>query len=128
MGEQTALSLLVAMPELGKISRKEAASLAGLAPFNCDSGTMRGKRKIYGGRREIRKALYMAALVASRYNDILKDAYQKLLQRGKPRKLALIAIMRKLIAHLNSLMKKTLRFKTTYRIMLKIHFSQKDSC
>jgi len=94
VGENSALSLLVAMPELGKLSHKQAASLAGLAPFNCDSGKMRGKRKIYGGRTEIRKALYMAALVATRYNDILKEFYHKLLEKGKPKKLALIAVMR----------------------------------
>ena len=108
VGESSALSLLVAMPELGKISRKQAASLAGLAPFNCDSGQMRGKRKIYGGRSEIRKALYMAALVASRHNKILKNFYQQLLENGKPKKLALTAVMRKLLIHLNSLMKKHL--------------------
>ena len=73
VGENSAISLLVAMPELGKISNKEGASLAGLAPFNRDSGKMRGQRKIYGGRKEIRQALYMAALVGTRFNPILKE-------------------------------------------------------
>ena len=113
VGENSALSLLVAMPELGKISNKEASSLAGLAPFNRDSGMMRGQRKIFGGRREVRLALYMAALVGSRHNPILKEFYQRLLAKGKPKKLALIAVMRKLLCHLNSLMKRHLRdFKT----------------
>jgi transposase len=109
VGENSAISLLVAMPELGKISNKEAASLAGLAPFNRDSGKMRGQRKIYGGRKEIRQALYMAALVGTRFNPILKEFYQRLLAKGKPKKLALIAVMRKLLSYLNALMKKHLQ-------------------
>ena len=108
VGDNSALSLLVAMPELGKISNKEAASLAGLAPFNRDSGNMRGQRKIFGGRREIRQAIYMAALSGSRHNPVLKQFYQRLLERGKPKKLALIAVMRKLLCYLNSLMRKHL--------------------
>lgn len=109
VGDNSALSLLVAMPELGKISNKQAASLAGVAPFNRDSGKMRGQRTIFGGRKEIRKALYMAALVGSRYNPVLKEFYQRLLAKGKPKKLALIAVMRKLLCHLNSLMKRHLQ-------------------
>ena len=109
VGDNSALSLLAAMPELGKISNKEASSLAGLAPFNRDSGKMRGQRKIFGGRREIRQALYMAALSGSRYNDVLKEFYQRLLVKGKPKKLALTAVMRKLLCYLNSLMKKHLQ-------------------
>jgi transposase len=108
VGDNSALSLLVAMPELGKISNKQAASLAGVAPFNRDSGKMRGQRTIFGGRKEIRKALYMAALVGSRYNPVLIEFYQRLLAKGKPKKLALIAVMRKLLYHLNSLMKRHL--------------------
>ncbi|MBK1830820.1 IS110 family transposase [Verrucomicrobiaceae bacterium R5-34] len=109
VGDNSALSLLVAMPELGRVSNKEAASLAGLAPFNRDSGKMRGQRKIFGGRREIRQALYMAALVGSRHNDVLNEFYQRLLAKGKPKKLALTAVMRKLLCYLNSLMKKHLQ-------------------
>jgi transposase len=109
VGDNSALSLLVAMPELGKISNKQAASLAGVAPFNRDSSKMRGQRTIFGGRKEIRKALYMAALVGSRYNPVLIEFYQRLLAKGKPKKLALIAVMRKLLCHLNSLMKRHLQ-------------------
>ena len=111
VGDNSALSLLVALPELGKILNKQAASLAGVAPFNRDSGKMRGQRTIFGGRKEIRKALYMAALVGSRYNPVLKEFYQRLLAKGKPKKLALIAVMRKLLCHLNSLMKRHLQKK-----------------
>jgi len=109
VGVQSALSLLAAMPELGTLSNKEAASLAGLAPFNRDSGKFRGKRTISGGRKEVRQALYMSALVASRFNPILKEYYQRLLANGKPKKLALTAVMRKLLCYLNSLMKKHLK-------------------
>ena len=111
VGEKSALSLLVALPELGKISNKKAASLAGIAPFNSDSAQHQGKRKIRGGRREVRQALYMAALSASRYNSILSEFYQRLLTKGKPKKLALIAVMRKLLSHLNSLMKNHLQLQ-----------------
>lgn len=108
VGDNTALSLLVAMPELGTLTRKQAAALAGVAPINRDSGKMRGRRTIYGGRRDVRQAIYMAALVASRCNPILKEFYQRLLENGKPKKVALTAVMRKLLIHLNALMKKYL--------------------
>lgn len=104
VGEKTALSLLVFMPELGSLSRKEATSLSGLAPFNRDSGKLRGRRTISGGRREVRQALYMAAVVASRFNPILKEFYGRLISAGKAKKLALTAVMRKLIVYLNALM------------------------
>ncbi len=109
VGDNSALSLLAAMPELGKLTDNQASSLAGLAPFNRDSGKYRGRRMIYGGRKDIRQALYMAALVASRYNPILKEFYQNLLAKGKPKKLALIAVMRKLLSYLNLLMKRHLQ-------------------
>ena len=109
VGDNSALSLLAAMPELGKLTNNQASSLAGLAPFNRDSGKYRGRRMIYGGRKDIRQALYMAALSASRYNPILKEFYQRLLANGKPKKLALIAVMRKLLSYLNLLMKRHLQ-------------------
>ena len=105
LGVNSALSLSAPMPGLGKISNKQAASLAGLAPFKRDSGQFKGQRKIHGGRREIRKAIYMAALAGSKHNEILSGFHKCLLEKGKPRKLALIAVMRKLLSHLNSLMK-----------------------
>jgi transposase len=105
VGPRTAALLLAQMPELGELNRREAAALAGLAPFNRDSGTARGKRAIFGGRRAVRSGLYMAALVATRHNPILADFYQRLRSAGKPPKLALTATMRKLLIVLNSALK-----------------------
>ncbi len=105
VGATTALALLAAMPELGTLSKAGAASLAGLAPFNRDSGTFRGQRHIHGGRTLARSALYMAALVASRHNPVISAFYQRLRSNGKPPKLALTAAMRKLLIHLNSILK-----------------------
>jgi transposase len=105
VGLITALSLLAAMPELGTLTRNAAAALAGVAPFNRDSGKLRGKRSIQAGRPRARKPLYMAALVASRYNPVLSAFYQQLIARGKAPKVALTALMRKLVIFLNSLLK-----------------------
>ena len=105
VGPRTAALLLAQMPELGELNRREAAALAGLAPFNRDSGTARGKRAIFGGRRAVRSGLYMAALVAARHNPILATFYQRLRSAGKPPKLALTATMRKLLIVLNSALK-----------------------
>jgi transposase len=89
------------MPELATLNRREAAALAGLAPFNRDSGTVRGKRMIFGGRRPVRRGLYMAALLAARYNPILSTFYRRLRAKDKPHKVALTAVMRKLLLALN---------------------------
>jgi len=105
VGPRTAALLLAQMPELGELNRREAAALAGLAPFNCDSGAARGKRAIFGGRRPVRSGLYMAALVATRHNPILAAFYRRLRSVGKPPKLALTATMRKLLIVLNSSLK-----------------------
>jgi transposase len=105
VGPRTAALLLAQMPELGQLNRREAAALAGLAPFNRDSGTARGKRAIFGGRRAVRCGLYMAALVATRHNPVLATFYQRLRSAGKPPKLALTATMRKLLIVLNSSLK-----------------------
>lgn len=105
VGPLTAATVLALLPELGSLSRAQAAALAGLAPRNRDSGTFKGKRMIGGGRYKLRRALYMAALVASRHNPILKAFYQRLIAKGKAPKLALTALMRKLLIHLNSLVK-----------------------
>jgi transposase len=101
----TASALLAAMPELGTLSKNEVTALAGLAPFNRDRGAFRGTRSIRGGRSEVRRALYMAALSASRCNPILKAVYQRLRTAGKAHKVALTAVMRKLLVYLNSLLK-----------------------
>ncbi len=105
VGTLTATGLLAALPELGTLSRQQVAALAGLAPINRDSGSFTGKRFIGGGRPKVRRALYMSALVASFKNPILKAFYQRLISKGKPAKLALTAAMRKLLIHLNSLLK-----------------------
>ena len=103
VGPQTSRTLIAALPELGKISRGEVAALAGLAPFNRDSGTLRGKRFIKGGRSAVRKVLYMAAVTACRHNPVLSVFYQRLREAGKPGKVAVTAVSRKLLCHLNAL-------------------------
>ena len=105
VGTRTAALLLAQMPELGQLNRRQAAALAGLAPFNHDSGSIRGKRAIFGGRRALRTGLYMAALSAARFNPILSRFYQRLRAKGKPHKLALTAVMRKLLLALNYTLK-----------------------
>ena len=105
IGKVTASTLLAEMPELGKLSRNEAGALAGVAPYNRDSGVLRGRRTIRGGRVQVRRVLYMAALVAARFNPILKAFYQRLVAAGKPKKVALTAVMRKLVILLNHLIK-----------------------
>ena len=85
VGEQLSLTLLAHLPKLGTLDRRQIASLVGVAPFNRDSGTLRGKRTIWGGRARVRAALYMGALVGSRDNPLIRDCYQRLLDAGKPR-------------------------------------------
>jgi transposase len=96
---------LIELPELGKLNRHKIAALAGVAPLNRDSGTMRGKRTVWGGRTKVRAVLYMAALVASRHNPVIADFYKRLLDAGKAKKVALVACMRKLLTILNSMMR-----------------------
>ena len=104
VGEQLSLALLAYLPELGTLNRRQIAVLVGVAPYNRDSGALRGKRTVWGGRARVRAALYMGALVASRFNPIIRDFYQRLLAAGKPKKLALTACMRKLLVILNSML------------------------
>ena len=106
IGKVTASTLLAELPELGKLTRNEAGALAGVAPYNRDSGMHRGRRTIRGGRVKVRRVLYMAATVAARFNPILKAFYQRLVAAGKPKKVALTAVMRKLVVLLNQLLKK----------------------
>ena len=97
--------LLAELPELGCLNRKEIACLVGVAPHNRDSGRFRGKRSVWGGRSHVRSALYMATLVASRYNPAIKAFYGRLCEAGKPKKVALVASMRKLLTILNAMLK-----------------------
>lgn len=105
VGSIGALQLMSEVPELGDVSRREIASLVGLAPFNHDSGDKIGHRSIRGGRKLARTALYMAAFHASRMNPVLAPFYRSLRARGKPFRVALVAVMRKLLVHLNSLVR-----------------------
>lgn len=105
VGRVTVLTLLSALPELGTLNRKQIAKLAGLAPLCRDSGRQRGQRSIWGGRAEVRATLYMATLVATRHNDTIKSFYTRLVSAGKPKKVALIASMRKLLTILNAMLR-----------------------
>jgi transposase len=105
IAQRTAVALLASLPELGQLNRREISALAGVAPFNRDSGGWHGQRHIYGGRAPARRALYMAALVGARHNPVLRPFYQRLRNAGKPAKVALIACMRKLLTILNSMLK-----------------------
>ena len=105
VGAQLSLTVLAYLPELGTLDRRQIAALVGVAPFNRDSGTLRGKRTVWGGRARVRAVLYMGALVASRCNPVIRAFYQRLLAAGKPKKLALTACMRKLLVILNAMLK-----------------------
>ena len=105
VGEQVSLTLLAYLPELGTLDRRQIAALVGVAPFNRDSGTLRGRRTVWGGRARVRASLYMGALTATRCNPAIRVFYQRLLAAGKPKKVALTACMRKLLVILNSMLK-----------------------
>jgi transposase len=105
VGRVTASTLLAALPELGALNGKQIAKLVGVAPLNCDSGARTGRRSVWGGRADVRAVLYMAALVATQKNPLFRRFYQGLLERGKCKKLALTACMRKLLVILNAILK-----------------------
>lgn len=106
VGPVTAATLLADLPELGSLNRQKIAALVGVAPFNKDSGKKRGKRRIFGGRSAVRRTLYMAALSCTRFNPVIKRFYQSLIGRGKEKKVALTACMRKLLVILNAMVRK----------------------
>ncbi len=105
VGPTLSITILAELPELGTLNRKQIAALVGVAPLNRDSGTLRGKRTIWGGRATVRTALYMAALSAKRYNPVIRRFYERLLVAGKAKKVALTACMRKLLTILNAMLK-----------------------
>lgn len=105
IGKVTSMILIADLPELGHLNRKKIVALVGLAPFNRDSGKMKGKRTIWGGRASVRDALYMAAVVASRWNPIIKRFYERLRHEGKAFKVAITACMRKLLTILNAMVR-----------------------
>jgi transposase len=105
VGKQTILSLCAALPELGQLDRRKLAALVGVAPFNWDSGQLKGRRCCWGGRAELRAVLYMATVSAAAHNPVIRSFYQRLLRAGKPKKVALTACMRKLLTILNAMVR-----------------------
>lgn len=105
VGKIVSAVMVSEMPELGQLNNKQAAALVGTAPFNKDSGNMRGRRVIYGGRATARSALYMAAVTATRWNPPIRDFYLRLIAKGKPFKVAITACMRKLIVYMNAMLR-----------------------
>lgn len=114
VGPVLAITLMSALSELGTLNRKQIAALVGVAPLNRDSGSMRGKRTIWGGRSLVRAVLYMSTLAATRHNPVIKALYQRLLAAGKPKKVALTACMRKLLTILNAMMKNGTPWQVPY--------------
>jgi transposase len=103
IGPQTFRSVCALLPELGELNRKQIAALVGVAPYNCDSGTLRGTRRCWGGRAGVRSALYMATISAARFNPVIRTFYERLIRAGKTNKVALVASMRKLLTILNAM-------------------------
>lgn len=110
VGRVLALTLMAELPELGRLNRKQVAALAGVAPHACDSGTLKGKRMVWGGRAALRATLYMATLSAVRCNAVVRALYERLTQAGKPKKVALVACMRKLLTILNAMVRTETRW------------------
>ncbi len=113
VGPVTMVTLLAELPELGHLNRREIAALVGVCPFSRDSGSYRGKRRIWGGRATVRAVLYMAALVATRFNPTIRLFYQKLITAGKLKKVALVACMRKLLTTMNAMVKNDTMWEAT---------------
>jgi len=111
VGRVTAVTVLAEMPELGQLGRQEIAALAGLAPFNRDSGKKRGKRRIFGGRKKVRRVLYMACLSAIKWNPVIRSFYQRLIQKGKLFKVAITACMRKMLTIMNAMIRDQLNWR-----------------
>ena len=105
VGNVSSFTLLADLPELGTLTRRQIAALVGVAPFNRDSGTLRGKRTVWGGRAQVRAVLYMATLSAMRCNPVIRAFYHRLREIGKPPKVALTACMRKLLVILNAIIR-----------------------
>ncbi len=116
IGPVSSRTLLAELPELGTLGRKQIAALVGVAPFPSDSGTLKGRRTIWGGRASVRSALYMATLVATRFNPIIRDFYKRLKAKGKASKVALVACMHKLLTILNSMIKNKTRWSQDFSL------------
>ena len=116
VGRVVSVTLLADLPELGQLSRREIAKLVGVAPLSRDSGTFRGRRFVQGGRATVRAVLYMAALVATRRNTVIRAFYERLVEAGKPKKLALVACMRKLLTMLNTIVRTNTPWREPERV------------
>ena len=123
IGPVVSRTLIGELPELGQLNRQQIAALAGVAPLNRDSGTLRGKRMVWGGRRSVRVALYMAALTASQRNPAIRVFYQRLRARGKPPKVALTACMRKLLVIVNAMVRDGVSWSPTPSLELELAHS-----
>ena len=117
IGATTVVSLLAELPELGTLNRRQVSALAGVAPYNHDSCRLKGRRCISGGRSTLRTALYMATLVATRFNPAIRQFYQRLLAVGKVKKVALVACMRKLLTLQNAIVKSGTPWNETMNVM-----------
>ena len=116
IGEALSGSLLGGVPELGTLNRQKVGKLIGVVPLNCDSGKYRGKRRIWGGRADVRNVLYMATLSAIRFNPVIREFYERLLSRGKLKKVALVACMRKLLTIVNKMIQDNTRWDPAYAL------------
>jgi len=105
IGPVSSFALIAELPELGNVSDKAIAALVGVAPYNCDSGQFRGQRRCWGGRADLRRTLYMSTLSATRHNPVIREFYKRLIDSGKPFKVALIACMNKMLSHLNAMLR-----------------------
>jgi transposase len=116
IGPVSSRTMLAELPELGTLGRKQIAALVGVAPFPRDSGTLKGRRTIWGGRASVRGALFMATLVATRFNPVIRDFYKRLKAKGKPSKVALVACMHKLLTILNAMIKNNTRWSENFSL------------
>ena len=111
VGPVVVATLVAELPELGRLNRKQIAALVGVAPLACDSGTLRGRRMVWGGRAQVRAVLYMSTVAALRWNPVIRAFYDRLRGAGKPAKVALTACMRKLLTILNAMVRQQARWQ-----------------
>ena len=128
VGPVVSRTLIADLPELGRLSRREIAKVVGVAPLSRDSGTRRGRRFVQGGRARVRAVLYMAALVATKRNVVIQAFYRRLVDAGKPKKLALVACMRKLLTILNTMVRTGTRWSAEYAAPWPRPLDFQDSC
>ena len=115
IGPVNSRMLMACLPELGRLNRQKISALVGVAPFNCDSGTIKGQRHIWGGRAQVRRTLYMAAMTATQRNPVIREFYTRLTARGKPHKVAIVACMRKMLIILNTMAKTNAQWNPNFK-------------